>query len=52
MVESVTMSLALGIIRRHRVMAIAERLAKATKGVREVKNDLTVTAGAASPRTR
>jgi osmotically-inducible protein OsmY len=32
--------------------AEAERLAKATKGVREVKNDLTVTAGAASPKTR
>jgi hyperosmotically inducible protein len=30
----------------------AERLARATKGVRAVKNDLTVSAGAASPRTR
>lgn len=30
----------------------AERLALATKGVRAVKNDLMVTEGAASPRTR
>jgi osmotically-inducible protein OsmY len=30
----------------------AERIARDTKGVREVRNDLVVTAGAASPRTR
>lgn len=30
----------------------AERIARATKGVREVKNDLMVSTGAASPRTR
>jgi osmotically-inducible protein OsmY len=30
----------------------AERVARGTKGVREVRNDLVVTSGAASPRTR
>jgi osmotically-inducible protein OsmY len=41
-----------GAVPTERDRSEAERLARGTKGVRGVQNDLVVTEGAASPRTR
>lgn len=41
-----------GTVATDRDRAEAERLARSTRGVRDVRNELIVTSGAASPRTR